>query len=62
MNGEDRQVPRGLTLETLLDCLGVERNRVAVELDRQIVRQPEWSATAIHEGSQLEIVQFVGGG
>jgi len=62
VNGDVRQVPQGLTLESLLDWLGVERNRVAVELNRQIVRQPEWPGTAICEGSELEIVQFVGGG
>jgi thiamine biosynthesis protein ThiS len=33
-----------------------------VELDRQIVRQPAWDSTEVGLGSQLEIVQFVGGG
>ena len=36
--------------------------RVAVELDRRIVKQPHWPETVFAAGAQLEIVQFVGGG
>ena len=62
VNGEARRVPGGLNLADLLGCLGVIPDRVAVELDRAIVRRPEWSVTGIAPGAKLEIVQFVGGG
>jgi sulfur carrier protein len=62
VNGESRSVPYGLTVVQLLEWLGVEPARVAVELNRSIVRQTEWAATPIADGAQLEIVQFVGGG
>ena len=37
-------------------------DRVAVELNRDIVPRDRWGETALYEGDRLEIVQFVGGG
>jgi thiamine biosynthesis protein ThiS len=62
VNGETRAVPAGLTVAGLLEFLEIDGERVAVELDRKIVRQPQWGQTGIDDGAQLEIVQFVGGG
>jgi thiamine biosynthesis protein ThiS len=46
----------------LLLSLGVDPERVAVELNRSIVRQPEWRERIVEGGATVEIVQFVGGG
>jgi len=62
VNGQRRTVPEGMTVLELLGSLGLEPARVAVELDREIVKQPFWGRTALRSGAQLEIVQFVGGG
>jgi thiamine biosynthesis protein ThiS len=62
VNGEGRRVPGGLTVSELLAWLEVVPDRVAVELDRQIVRKPDWPGKPVAAGAQLEIVQFVGGG
>ena len=62
VNGEPRVTPEGQTVLGLLHQLQLDPARVAVELDRKIVKQPKWSETALSAGSQLEIVQFVGGG
>jgi thiamine biosynthesis protein ThiS len=62
VNGDTRTVPAGLNLIDPLVSLGIEPSRVAVELNRSIVRRPEWERTLLTAGSQLEIVQFVGGG
>lgn len=62
INGEDREVPAGLTVLGLLEWLQLNPERVAVELNRQIVRRPAWGQTALEAGAELEIVQFVGGG
>ena len=62
MNGERRSVPAGLTVDGLLAFLGMNPGRVAVELDRAIVRKSDWTATEIRDGAQLEVVWFVGGG
>jgi sulfur carrier protein len=46
----------------LLAFLTIDSSRVAVELNRRIVRKPEWDASRVEAGAQLEIVEFVGGG
>jgi sulfur carrier protein len=62
VNGEPRTVSEGQTILDLLRELELEPARVAVELDRRIVKQPRWAETVLAHGSTLEIVQFVGGG
>jgi thiamine biosynthesis protein ThiS len=62
VNGEARTAPAGQTVLDLIDSLGLKPDRVAVELDRTIVKKTLWNQTELRDGSQLEIVQFVGGG
>jgi hypothetical protein len=42
--------------------MGLKSDRVAVELNRQIVPRDQWDKTSLSEGDRLEIVHFVGGG
>jgi thiamine biosynthesis protein ThiS len=62
INGEMRSIPQGQTILRLLESLELDPARVAVELDRRIVKPRDWAATAVAGGARLEIVQFVGGG
>jgi sulfur carrier protein len=62
INGEEREVAEGLTLAGLVEHLGMKADRVAVELNREIVRRERWSQTRLQAGDRLEMVQFVGGG
>jgi thiamine biosynthesis protein ThiS len=62
VNGQTRTIPAGETILGLLGQLRLDPARVAVEIDRRIVKQAHWDTTALEAGSQLEIVQFVGGG
>jgi sulfur carrier protein len=62
VNGESRTIPPGQNILDLLRQLQLDPARVAVELDRRIVKQPRWADTVLEAGAQLEIVQFVGGG
>ena len=62
VNGETKPIAEGLTLAGLLRQLELDPARVAVELDRRIVRKAEWDTTTLAGGARLEIVQFVGGG
>jgi sulfur carrier protein len=62
INGEQREVPDGLTLVALVEHLGMKADRVAVELNLEIVPRPNWSNVQLREGDKLEIVHFVGGG
>jgi thiamine biosynthesis protein ThiS len=62
VNGEPRVVAEGLTIADLLTELGARPDRVAVEMNRAIVKQPHWAETKVPPDAELEIVQFVGGG
>ena len=62
LNGKSQQVPEGLSLHALLEWLQLPLDRVAVEVNRDIVRRARWEETSIREGDRLEVVHFVGGG
>lgn len=62
VNGEAREIQLGQTLLGLIETLGLDPARLAVELNRRIVRRPEWDRAVLDPGSAVEIVQFVGGG
>jgi sulfur carrier protein len=62
VNGEAKEVPAGLTVAGLLAHLSVDGGRVAVELNREIVRKAAWTEAKVEAGAKVEIVQFVGGG
>jgi thiamine biosynthesis protein ThiS len=62
VNGEPRTLQAGQTILDLLRHLQLDPARVAVELDRRIVKQPRWADTVLEPGARLEVVQFVGGG
>jgi thiamine biosynthesis protein ThiS len=62
VNGQLRSAPKGQSVIELLAWLGIDGARVAVELNRSIVRRDDWEKTEVGEGANLEIVQFVGGG
>ena len=62
VNGEPKDCPEALSLAELIAQLGMKGDRVAVELNREIVPRAQWSDTELHEGDRLEIVHFVGGG
>jgi thiamine biosynthesis protein ThiS len=62
VNGERRSFPAQTTLIDLVRALNLEPERVAIEYNRAIVKRDMWPATAVADGSEIEIVQFVGGG
>jgi len=62
LNGERKQVPGDLTVDALLKHLQIDETRIAVEIDRNIVRKRDWNGTKLGNGAQVEVVQFVGGG
>ncbi len=61
INGDERTLASA-TLDALIEELGMKGDRVAVELNREIVPRASWSATALKDNDRLEIVHFVGGG
>ncbi len=67
INGEERSIadpvpPAEFTLTALIESLNMKPDRVAVELNRDIVPRDRWPETMLKDGDRLEIVHFVGGG
>lgn len=65
INGEERDFTGASapsTLAALIETLGMKSDRVAVELNRDIVPRASWAEITLNEGDKLEIVHFVGGG
>ena len=62
VNGEVREVPDKLTLSELVRELSLAPERLAIELNREVVRRAAWPETQMRDGDQVEIVHFVGGG
>ena len=62
INGEHREVVDNLSLRELVTQLDLTPERIAIELNQNVVRRTEWPSTVLKEGDQVEIVHFVGGG
>jgi len=61
VNGENRELPAGTTLRTLVTMFNLTPEKVALELNRRLVRSEKYDAE-LRDGDQVEIVTFVGGG
>jgi thiamine biosynthesis protein ThiS len=61
VNGEQREVPPGTTVRALVEQFNMKPEKVAIELNRRLVKSDRYDAT-LNEGDQIEIVTFVGGG
>jgi thiamine biosynthesis protein ThiS len=62
VNGELRRAPSGQSVAALLAWLEIPSERVAVELNKAIVRKRDWTTTQVEGEACIEIVEFVGGG
>ena len=62
VNAEAREFSEELSIDSLISNLGLEPTRVAIELNRNVVRRNDWQATVLHDEDRVEIVHFVGGG
>lgn len=51
-----------MVVADLIGFLGLKAERLAIEVNRRIVRRAEWATTPLAEGDRVEIVHFVGGG
>ena len=61
VNGELREVEIS-TLAELITALDLPVARIAVELNREVVRRSDWGSTMLKDEDRIEIVHFVGGG
>lgn len=62
LNGEDRVVPSGVSVQGLLEHLELQPELVVVEHNGDILRRDRYDEVAVEAGDVLELVHFVGGG
>jgi len=62
LNGTEREVADGTTVLALLEEAGIDRRRIAVEVNREVVPKTRHGETPLVPGDRVEIVTMVGGG
>jgi sulfur carrier protein len=62
LNGDPHELQAPLTVTELLQQLQIDPRRVAVELNLVVLKRTTFESTVIHDGDEVEIVNFVGGG
>jgi thiamine biosynthesis protein ThiS len=62
VNGNETHIAERSVISDLIRSLDLNPVRLAIELNRRIIRRAEWDSTTISEGDRVEIVHFVGGG
>ena len=62
INGESREFKKDITIQEVIKELGLEGKVMAAAVNMQIVKQDKWKETILQDGSNLELLDFVGGG
>lgn len=62
INGETKELAKQFNLLELLRQFSLPSERVAIELNREVVRKKDWESILINDADRIEIVHFVGGG
>ena len=62
LNGEIKELETEVTLDRLLELFSLPSQRVAVELNQEVVRRQVWDSTLVRDDDRIEVVHFVGGG
>jgi len=62
VNGDEKDFSSSISLTELITQLDLPAPRIAVELNREVVRRSDWGSTMLKDEDRIEIVHFVGGG
>lgn len=62
INGEVKEVSEAVDLDGLLELFSLPKQRIAIEMNKEVVRKKDWETTPVNDGDKIEIVHFVGGG
>ncbi|MBU5269596.1 sulfur carrier protein ThiS [Clostridium sporogenes] len=62
INGNDMDFKEGITIEELLNNLKINKDKVVVEVDLNIIDKDEYNSFKLSTDSKVEIIRFVGGG
>ena len=62
VNGEERELPEGMSVEELIELLGMGDAVCAAEVEKKLVPKRERADTVLFDGQRVEIVTLIGGG
>ena len=62
VNGDEKDFSSPISLAGLIEELDLPASRIAIELNREVVRRSDWGGTMLKDDDRVEIVHFVGGG
>ncbi len=62
LNGDSTELPDGLTAAGLIEHLKMNGQRVALEVNGEVVPRSRWLESRLTDGDQAEIVRAIGGG
>ncbi len=62
INGKKKEIGQEVKLNDLLKFFALPQERIAVELNKEVVRKKDWENIKINEADKIEIIHFVGGG
>ena len=62
LNGDSYEVNSGSNLDELLNKLKIQKNKVAIEVNGEIIEKSNYSNLILNKNDKVEIVKFIGGG
>ena len=62
LNGSPHEIINGTDLNELLNKLKIQKNKVAVEVNGEIVEKNKYPNLILNKNDKVEIVHFIGGG
>lgn len=62
VNGESHDVPEDCSARSLVEILGMQNDKIAMEVNREIVPRSQYDDFTFSENDQIEIVRAIGGG
>ena len=62
LNGDPYEINNGTNLNELLNKLKIQKNKVAIEVNGEIVQKDKYSNLVLNKSDKVEIVHFIGGG
>ena len=62
INGETKEIGQEVNLGDLLKFFALPQERIAIELNKEVVRKKDWEKICVKDADKIEIIHFVGGG
>ena len=62
INGETKEIVEEINLIALLKHFSLPSERIAIELNSEVIRKKDWENIKVNDGDKLEVIHFVGGG